>query len=392
MIEASKGQGGAARLACGMVGGGAGAFIGDVHRKALAFDGKATLVAGSFSRSIENTRATGQSLGIAPERLYATYEEMARKEAAREDKIDFVVIVTPNNLHFPVAKAFLENGINVVCDKPLVWSSEQAAELTRLAQERDLLFCVTYTYTGYPMVKQARRMIENGDIGEIRFVSAEYAQDWLATRIETTGAKQAAWRTDPKQSGIANCVGDIGSHVENTVSYLTGLSIKSLCARLDTFVGGRELDDNASIMVEYDSGAKGLYWTSQVAVGHDNDLRVRIFGSEGAIEWVQENPNYLTVSYLDRPCETLSRGRDALYPEAAKYSRIPGGHPEGYPEAFANVYRAFCDALAKKQAGESLSRDDLDFPSLDAGASGVRFIEKCVQSSKSGAAWVDVKE
>ena len=391
MIEASKIDGGVARLTCGMVGGGAGAFIGEVHRKALAFDRRAVLIAGSFSRSVENTMATGARLRVAKDRLYPTYEEMAKKEGSRADKIDFVVIVTPNNLHFPIAKAFLENNINVVSDKPLVWSSEQADELKRLAKEKGLLFCVTYVYTGYPMVKQARRMIENGDIGEIRFVSAEYTQDWLATPLETTGAKGAAWRTDPKQSGLSNCVGDIGSHVENTVSYMTGLSIKSLCARLDTFVGGRLLDDNASIMVNYGSGAKGLYWTSQIAVGHDNDLRVRIFGTKGAIEWVQENPNYLTVSYLDRPGEILSRGRDKLYPEAAKYSRIPGGHPEGYPEAFANVYLSFCDALAKKKAGEKLAKEDLDFPSLEAGASGVRFIEKCVESSKKGAAWVNLE-
>jgi len=389
MIEASKSERVTARLTCGMVGGGQGAFIGEVHRKALAFDSKTHLVAGSFSRDMGNTLATGESLRIARERIYETYEEMAKKESSRADKIDFVVIVTPNNLHFPVAKVFLENGIGVVCDKPLVWTSQQADELKRLAKAKDLLFCVTYTYTGYPMVKHARRMVESGDIGEILFVAAEYVSDWLATPLETTGSKQASWRTDPKQAGIAGCLADIGTHVENAVAYITGLGIKSVSARLDTFVKGRLLDDNASIMINYMSGARGLYWTSQVAVGHDNDLRVRIYGTKGAIEWVQENPNYLTVSHLDKPGEVLSRGRDKLYPAAAKFSRIPAGHPEGYLEAFANIYCSFCDALAKKKAGLSLTKDDLEFPSLEAGSAGVKFVEKCVESSKKGAVWVD---
>ena len=389
MIEASKVGASHARLSCGMVGGGEGAFIGDVHRKALAFDNKAHLVAGCFSRSHKNTLATGANLGIAADRLYATYEEMASKESGREDKIDFVVIVTPNNLHYPVAKAFLEAGINVVCDKPLVLSSRQADDLAQIVEANDLLFCVTYTYNGYPMVKHAKSMVEKGEIGDIRFVSAEYAQDWLATPAESGNNKQAAWRTDPSQTGIANCVGDIGSHTENIVSYITGLEITSVCARLDTFVSGRTLDDNATIMVNYSGGAKGMYWTSQIAVGHDNDLRVRIFGTKGSIEWVQENPNYLTVSYLDRPTMTLSRGRDAMSPHAASFSRIPGGHPEGYPEAFANIYKSFCSALAKKKAGERPTPEDLDYPKLAAGAAGVRFIERCVESSKHGAVWVD---
>ncbi len=390
MIEASKDSDASSRLTCGMVGGGAGAFIGDVHRKALAFDAKATLVAGSFSRDPSKSLATGRSLGLSADRLYGGYAEMAASEARRDDKIDFVVIVTPNNLHFPVAKVFLENGINVVCDKPLVFTSKQAEELKALAAAKNLLFCVTYTYTGYPMVKQARAMVRNGDIGEIRFVTAEYAQDWLATALETTGQKQAAWRTDPEQTGIANSVGDIGTHAENIVSYITGLSIASLCARLDTFVKGRRLDDNATVMVNYASGAKGLYWVSQIAIGNDNDLRVRVFGSKGAIEWAQQDPNYLKVSYLDKPVEQLSRGRDRLYPDAAGTSRIPGGHPEGYFEAFSNVYRSFCDALAKKRAGQPLGPEERDFPGLDAGASGVKFIEKCVESSRKGGTWVDV--
>ena len=389
MIESSKSGVVSPKVRYGMVGGGQGAFIGDVHRKAIGFDGKTEIVAGSFSRSYENTLETGATLGIAEDRLYKTYQEMAEAEGKREDKIDFVSIVTPNHMHFPIAKAFLENGINVVCDKPLTLELEDAEALARLAKDKDLLFCVTYTYTGYPMVKHAKEMIRKGDIGDVRFVQAEYAQDWLADPVEHDGNKQAAWRTDPAQTGKSNCVGDIGSHTENLVSYLTGLKITSVCARLDSFVEGRVLDDNATIMVTYDSGAKGVYWTSQIAVGHDNDLRVRIFGTKGSIEWVQENPNYLKVAYIGKGTETLSRGRDELYPHAAGYSRIPGGHPEGYFEAFANIYSTFVNAILKKKAGEELTEAELDFPGVQAGIEGVKFIGKCVESSQQGATWLD---
>ena len=389
MIESSK-ETKAARLTYGMVGGGQGAFIGDVHRKAAQFDGKNAIVAGCFSRDYQNTLQTGAMLGIDESRLYKTYEEMALAEGKRADKIDFVVIVTPNNLHYPIAKAFLEQGIHVVCDKPLTPEVAQAEELAKLAQERGVFFCVTYTYTGYPMVKHAREMIRRGDLGEIRFVNAEYPQDWLATPLETSGQKQAAWRTDPAQTGKSNCVGDIGSHVENMASYMTGLSITSLCARLDTFVPGRVLDDNASIMINYASGAKGLYWSSQIAVGHDNGLRIRVYGTKASIEWAQENPNYLKVSYLDKGTEMLSRGRDKLYPHAAAYSRIPSGHPEGYFEAFANIYNTFSKALLKKKASEALTDDDLDFPTVQDGINGVKFIDACVASSQKGAVWLEV--
>lgn len=391
MIEGRDGSQDGSVLRYGMVGGGPGAFIGDVHRKAIALDGKATLVAGSFSRNYENTLATGKSLGLDPDRLYRTFEEMAEKEAAREDGIDFVSIVTPNNMHYPVAKAFLSKGINVVCDKPLTWTVEEAAELVRLAKEKDLLFCVTYTYSGYPMVKHAREMVRRGDIGEIRVVMGEYPQDWLATPIEKEGQRQASWRTDPKQSGISNCVGDIGSHIENTVAQITGLAIKSLCANLDVFGEGRTLDDNAEILVRYTNGATGVYWSSQVAIGHDNGLKVRIFGTKGSIEWEQENPNYLRVAFLGQPVQILSRGAGYLYPQAARYCRIPTGHPEGYFEAFANIYSTFAAALAKKKAGQPLTAEDLDFPTAEDGLAGVRFINKAVESSKKGAVWVDVE-
>ena len=390
MIEGVSPYGSASVLRYGMVGGGQGAFIGDVHRKAIALDGSASLVAGCFSRSHENTLATGRSLGLDEKRLYRTFEEMAEGESRRKDGIDFVVIVTPNDLHHPAGKAFLSRGIHLVCDKPLTLEAAEAEELVALARKKDLLFCVTYTYTGYPAVKQAREMIARGDIGQVRFVSAEYAQEWLATPLEKEGHKQAAWRVDPKHTGKANSVGDIGSHVENLVSYVTGLRIASLCARLDTLVPGRALDDNASILVEYRGGAKGLYWTSQIAVGCDNALRVRVFGSEGSVQWAQEDPNYLTVAHLGRPTQRVSRGRDPFYPRSQATSRIPAGHPEGYFEAFANLYRTFAAALARKKAGVALSEVDLDFPTGEDGASGVRFIGKCVESSSKGAAWVSL--
>ncbi|MDY0091112.1 MAG: Gfo/Idh/MocA family oxidoreductase [Candidatus Vecturithrix sp.] len=389
MIESSKAGKAIPTLTYGMIGGGQGAFIGDVHRKAIGFDRKAQLVAGCFSREYQNTLDTGATLGIAEERLYKSYQEMAQIEGKRQDKLDFVVIVTPNYLHFPVAKAFLEQGINVVCDKPLAPELKDAEELNKLAKNKGLFFCVTYTYTGYPMVKQAREMVKHGEIGDIRFINAEYPQDWLATPIEGTGQKQASWRTDPAQTGKSNCVGDIGSHTENLAGYISGLKIKSLAARLDTFVKGRVLDDNATVMVEYDSGAKGVYWISQIAVGHDNDLRIRIYGTKGSLEWSQEDPNYLKVSYIGKPTQILSRGRDELYPLAAKNSHIPSGHPEGYFEAFANVYSAFTNALIKKNAGETLTDDDLDFPTVQQGIDGVKFIGKCVESSQKGAAWLE---
>lgn len=389
MIEGQELKGGASQLKYGMLGGGQGAFIGDVHRKAIALDGKAELVGGCFSQDFENTRTTAKIWGLGKDRIYPSYQDMFAQEGQREDKIDFVVIVTPNVHHFPMAKAALENGIHVVCDKPLTTRSRDGKELERLAAEKDLLFCVTYAYTGYPMVKHLREMIHRGELGEIRFVNAEYPQDWLATPLEETGQKQALWRGDPAQAGGSNCVGDIGSHIENMVSYLTGLKIRSLCARLDIFGRGRSLDDNASILLEYEGGAKGMYWSSQIAVGHDNGFRVRIYGTQGGLGWCQESPNYARVSFVGKPTETLSRGRGEMYPRAAALSRIPAGHPEGYFEAFANIYSTFLATLEKRMNGEELTADDLDYPGAAEGIQGVRFIEKCVESSGKGAVWID---
>jgi predicted dehydrogenase len=390
MIEGSADAKITGKLRYGMVGGGQGAFIGDVHRKSINLDGLAELTAGCFSRSPENTMATGKGLGIAPERLYKTFEDMAEGEAKRSDRIDFVVIVTPNVTHYPAAKAFLNRGIHVVCDKPLTFEVEEAQELADLARKNNLLFAVTYTYTGYPAVKHARELIRKGEIGTIRFVNAEYPQEWLATPAEKGDNKQAAWRMDPKTTGKSCCVGDIGSHIENMISYVTGLRIKSVLARLDSFVEGRVLDDNATIMVEYENGAKGVYWSSQVAVGYDNALKFRIFGSKGTIQWNQELPNYLEVLPLGKPNEVLSRGKDSFYPHAQSYSRVPSGHPEGYFEALGNIYKTYIGALLKLKEGEKPDEADLDFPDVGMGIDGVRFIGKCVESSKKGGVWVEL--
>ncbi len=387
-IEAQSGETKVGTITYGMVGGGRGAFIGSVHRKAIAMDGLASLAAGCFSTDYENTRETGASVGVPDDRLYKDYRQLIRAEAKRSNGIDFVVIVTPNVSHYPIARFALENGIHVMCDKPLTTSSADAKILGTLAKRKGLLFGVMYTYTGYPMVRHMRETVAAGELGDIRFVSAEYPQDWLATPLEKTGQKQALSRTDPKKAGISNCVADIGSHVENMVSYVTGLEIRSLLARLDRFGEGRTLEDNASILVEYKGGAKGMYWSSQIAVGHDNGLRIRIYGTKASLEWSQEDPNYCRVAYVGKPTVRLSRGRDALYPAARQMSRLPSGHPEGYFECFANIYSSFVRAVQKKTAGEPLTADDLQFPGVDEGIRGVRFIERCVESSCSGAKWV----
>jgi len=387
-IEAQVSEQAAGGITYGMVGGGRGAFIGGVHRKAIAMDGLARLAAGCFSTSYANTRETGAMLGVPEDRLYRNFEQMIRAEARRPDPVDFLVIVTPNVSHFAIASLALEHGFNVVCDKPLTTSLADANRLRTLARRKKRLFGVTYAYSGYPIVRHMRELVKAGELGDIRFVSAEYPQDWLATGLERTGQKQAAWRTDPKQAGLSNCVGDIGSHIEHMVSHVTGLEIAKLLARLDRFGKGRTLDDNASILVEYKGGAKGIYWSSQVAVGHDNGLRIRVYGTKASLDWVQETPNHCRVSYVGRPTARLSRGRDQLFPAAARMSRLPSGHPEGYFEAFANLYTAFIGAVGKAKAGQALTADDLDFPGVDAGVRGVRFIDRCVASSRAGAKWV----
>ncbi len=385
-IKASHLDASAKMLKFGMVGGGLGAFIGDVHRKSAQLDGMAALAAGCFSRSFENTLATGAAWGVGEDRLYATAEEMAEKEAAREDGIDFAVIVTPNHAHYSSAKVFLEKGIHVVCDKPLALSSAEGEELKKIAEANDALLCVTYTYTGYPMVRQMREMILNGDIGAVRVVSGRYIQGWLATEIEMDGQKQASWRCDPALSGISNATGDIGTHLENLIAYTTGLKMESLCANLRPVGEHRKLDNDGEILVKYKGGATGMLWCSQVAVGYDNDLRLLVCGEKGSIEWIQENPNYLRVDMIGEPARIMSRGNGYFYPPVNEMNRIPSGHVEGHFVSFGNIYKAFCIALSAKLAGEAVP--DVHYPGVDYGIEGNLFVEKCVESSGKGSAWV----
>lgn len=374
------------RLRYGMVGGGPGAFIGEVHRRAARLDNKVKLVAGSFSRDYEKTLITGKELGLAEDRLYEDFQEMAAREADREDGIDFVSITTPNHTHHKIAKTFLENGINVLCDKPVTTTPAEAEELQEMINQTGALFCVSYTYSGYPMVKEARRLIKQGELGDLRVIMGEYPQEWLA---EPADNKQASWRTNPDQAGISNCMGDIGSHIEHTVSYMTGCEIKKLSANLDIFVEGRELDDNGEVMVKYADGVSGMYWASQVAIGNDNGLKIRVFGSKGSLEWYQENPNQIKFTRLHQAPQYLSRGHEYLGDAAKANTRIPAGHPEGYIEAFANIYSNFAEAVQAKKEQGNIDPAEFDYPKLEEGLRGVKFVEKCVKSAQEDSKWMN---
>ncbi|HPR96627.1 MAG TPA: Gfo/Idh/MocA family oxidoreductase [Thermotogota bacterium] len=376
------------RLRYGMVGGGPGSFIGPVHKASIDLDHSADLVCGCFSRDAEKNRQAGNRWGLDDARVYDNFFDMAEKEAAREDGIDFVVIVVPNSMHYAASKAFLEKGINVVCDKPLAFTVEQGYELMTLAVEKGLEFMVTYTYTGYPMVQEARRLVRSGELGVIRMVMAEYPQDWLSDKAEETDNKQAQWRVDPTQAGLSCCVGDIGTHVENMVHYVTGLEIESLSANLDTFVEGRLLDDNARICLDYKGGAKGIYWSSQIAIGNENGLKIRIYGTKGGIEWAQERPNTLYLALKGKPVQIMNRGNGYVCGAAQAYSRIPAGHPEGYFEAFGNLYRNYCEVL---KAGKAEIKPDERhiFTDVVDGVRGIKFVADCVKSSNEGGIRVD---
>jgi predicted dehydrogenase len=373
----------------GMVGGGTGALIGAVHRKAALMDGRIELTAGALSSTKEKAIASGRALGLPDERNYATWQDMLESELglSEEERIDFVSIVTPNHLHFPVARPFAEAGFNVVCDKPMVHTSDQARELIKTVENSGVVFAVTYNYTGYPMVKQARHMVREGQLGEIRKVIVEYNQGWLATKLEEAGAKQAEWRTDPERSGVAGAIGDIGSHAENLVYTITGLQVSDICADLTTFVEGLRLDDDGNLLIRYEGGAKGVMVASQVSAGEENNLRIRIYGTEGGLEWRQEEPNYLYHKPAEEPERVLKRGNDYLCEEAKRASRLPPGHPEAFIEAFANVYISVAAAIRARQ--EQVEPDVLpwDFPSVYDGARGVHFIEKTVESSRSDKKW-----
>jgi predicted dehydrogenase len=328
-------------------------------------------------------------LGIAHERSYDDYTTMANAESAADDGIDVVAIVTPNHVHYAAARAFLEADIHVICDKPLTTDAAQARELAQLASDRNLLFAVTYNYSGYPMIRQARELTSGGTLGALRVVQVEYPQDWLTTAAEKTGLKQAEWRTDPERSGSGGCIGDIGTHAYHLASYVTGLQLESVCAELSTFVDGRLLDDNAQIMLRFAGGARGLLWASQVAPGNENGLRLRVYGSEGGIEWKQENPNQLWYTPYSQPTQLITRGGSGASDGANRVSRIPPGHPEGYLEGFANIYAEVADALQSVIHGDPLDAA-VDFPTVEDGVRGVEFIEAAVESSKAGAKWVSL--
>lgn len=379
----------AAIIRYGMVGGGMKALIGEVHRKALKFDNRVELVAGCFSSHADRNAEVGVEYGLDPARVYANYEEMAKAEAAREDGIDFVSVVTPNNTHYAVCKAFLEAGINVVCEKPLCFTVEQAEELQKLSREKGLLFGVTYTYTGYVMSKVMKEMIAEGKIGKVVSVNAEYAQDWLLGELATGNNTQtniAVWRTDPAVSGAANCVGDIGTHIENYVHYVTGLKIKRLIATTNKY--GKALDLNANIIVEYENGVNGAYWCSQVAAGHYNGLAVRVYGDKGALEWAQEDPEHLRYTPMDGATQLLARGTGCIKEKAAAQGRLPSGHPEGLVTAFANIYRNYVSALVAKKNGADA--EVYDYPRVEDGVNGVRFVKAVVESAANGSKWVEV--
>ncbi len=377
------------KLRFGMIGGGRGAFIGGVHRIAAAMDGRAELVAGAFSSDAARSRASGNDLFVDPDRVYGSYAEMARAEAAMPAgrRLDFVVIVTPNHEHFPVASLFLKSGFNVVCDKPATFSLAEAKRLRALVRKTGKIFVLTHNYTGNVMVKQARELVRTGRLGDIRKVVVEYPQGWLSTRLEATGQKQAVWRSDPKRSGIAGCMGDIGTHAENLARYITGLHIDKLCADLTVFVKGRKLDDDGNILVRFKGGAKGILHASQISVGDENHLNIRVYGTRAALEWQQEHPNELVVKFPDQPRQTWRRGNGYLDESVRKFVRIPPGHPEGYLEAFGNIYLEAFRAIAAEVENRRQSRD-LDFPTIDDGVEGMAFIEAAVKSSKAGAKWV----
>ena len=373
------------RLRAGIVGGGRGAFIGAVHRIAAELDGQAQVVAGALSSHPEIARESAAAWFL--ERAYTSYEDMASSEAADRNGIDFVIIATPNDLHYPVARAFLAAGIHVICDKPLALSLAEGEELVRLVEAGTTLFALTHSYTGYPAVRQAREMVRGGQLGEIRRVMVEYTQDWLMEPLETRGNKQAAWRTDPARTGLSGCVGDIGTHAQNLLEFVTDRQIESVCADLSSFVAGRRLDDDASMLLRLRGGAKGTLVCSQVACGEENRLSIRVYGSQAGLEWHQQDPNTLLYKPAGRPWERLRTGQSYLSGPAKVVTRLPAGHPEGYLEAFANLYRSFIEDVRRVEVGEAPVRD---YPGVQDGLRGLRFIAQAVASSRAGSVWMNL--
>jgi predicted dehydrogenase len=378
------------RVRLGMVGGGQGAFIGAVHRLAARMDDHYEFVAGALSADAAKAKASGEELGLAADRIYADFREMAKAEAKRPDGIEAVSIVTPNHMHVPACKAFIEAGIHVICDKPLAFNLKEAKQLEALLKKHPKrIFGLTHNYSGYPMIRQARDMVASGALGEIRYVQAEYAQAWLATPLEKSGQKQAAWRTDPKRSGAGGAVGDIGTHAMQLASFVSGLTLDQLSADLTSFVKGRALDDNVSVMLRFKGGAKGMLWASQIAVGNENALTLRVYGTKGGLDWAQENPNYLGFTELDKPRTIISRGGAGANAAAARVSRVPFGHPEGYLEGFANIYTEAARAIIAARSGKKPDKY-VTFPGIADGVAGMAFIEACVKSSGKNGKWTKV--
>jgi predicted dehydrogenase len=375
------------RLRLGMVGGGPGGFIGAVHRIAARLDDRFELVAAALSSDPARARAAALDLHIVPERAYGSFAEMAAAEAKRKERIDAVAIVTPNHLHYAPAKAFLEAGIHVICDKPLTTTLDDALDLAQTVRRTGLLFAVTHNYTGYPLVRQARQMVAEGELGPIRLVHVEYAQDWLSTPLEKTGQKQAVWRTDPAQSGPAGSLGDIGTHAFHLASFVTGLNCRELAAELHIFVPGRRLDDNVQIMLRFAEGARGMLWASQVATGNQNNLRLRVYGEKAGIEWRQENPNCLWFAALGKTPSLIYRAGPGATAVAAHASRVPAGHPEGYLEAFAQLYADMAEQISARLENRSAAASSLLVPTIEDGVSGMRFISAVIESSKRNSAW-----
>ena len=374
----------------GMVGGGRGAFIGQVHRMAANLDGKIELVAGAFSSDPEKSKLSGEDFFLDPDRVYGSYQKMAEKEAQREDKIDFVSIVVQNFLHFDVAKTFIEAGFNVICDKPMTQTYEQALELREIVNNSDQIFALTHNYTGYPMVKEAKRMVRDGELGRILKIVAEYPQGYAVGDVEGEGqGKINNWRSDPKIAGISNCMGDIGTHAHNLIRYITGLEIAEICSDLTAFIPGRELDDDGNNLVRFEGGAKGVIHASQISNGDENALNIRVYGTKASLEWHQEDPNELIVKYANAPRKIYRRGNDYISEEASGhgFTRTPFAHPEGFIEAFANIYLAAAQAMADKIDGDPAPEGGYDFPGVDDGVAGLAFIKAAVESSASEEKW-----
>lgn len=376
-----------APIRLGMVGGGSDAFIGGVHRIASRIDDHYRLVAGALSSTPERAQKSGRELGLADDRIYDDFNAMADAESALEDGIEAVAIVTPNHVHYAAAKAFLERGIHVICDKPLTSTLEDAEKLVAIAEKSNALFVLTHNYTGYPMIRQAREMIANGDLGALRVIQVEYAQDWLS---EEQDFKQAEWRTDPARSGAGGSTGDIGTHAFNLAAFVTGLELDSLSADIQAFVDGRQVDDNAHVMMRYKGGARGMLWCSQVAPGNENALRLRVYGEKGGLEWAQEDPNYLWYTPLGESKRLITRNGAGAGASAARVSRIPPGHPEGYLEGFANIYSEAAKAIVAKRNKSDVDAEVI-FPTVQDGLLGVKFIDACVRSSAENAEWIEIK-